>query len=77
LKKPLTAIFGFLGGVASTVIHAGGLIMSVYLIQSSKEKRVFVGTLVLFFAITNSLKVMVYLRIENECIPILNCFFHL
>ncbi len=63
-KKTLVMLFGFLGGVASSVIHAGGLVMSVYLIQSSKEKRAFVGTFVLFFVITNSLKVMAYLRID-------------
>ena len=63
-KKAMAVLFGFLGGVASSVIHAGGLVMSVYLIQGSKEKRVFVGTLVLFFAITNSLKVMTYLQID-------------
>lgn len=63
-RKLLSVLFGFLGGLASSVIHAGGLVMSVYLIQSSKDKRAFVGTFVLFFAITNSLKVMAYLRID-------------
>lgn len=63
-KKTLAVLSGFLGGVASSVIHAGGLVMSFYLIQSSKDKRAFVGTFVLFFAITNSLKVMAYLRID-------------
>jgi len=63
-NKFLTVLFGFLGGLASSVIHAGGLVMSVYLIQSSRDKRAFVGTFVLFFAITNFLKVIAYLRIE-------------
>jgi uncharacterized protein len=63
-KNTLAVLFGFLGGVASSVIHAGGLVMSVYLIQSSKDKRAFVGTFVLFFAIANSLKVMAYMRID-------------
>ena len=63
-KKTLAVLSGFLGGIASSVIHAGGLVMSVYLIQNSKDKRAFVGTFVLFFAIMNSLKVMVYLRID-------------
>lgn len=63
-KKTLAMLFGFLGGVASSVIHAGGLVMSLYLIQKSRDKRAFVGTFVLFFAIMNFLKVIAYLRIE-------------
>ncbi len=58
-----TVLFGFLGGVASTVAHAGGLMMSVYLIQRKANSRVFVGTIVLFFAIINLLKVGAYLNI--------------
>lgn len=63
-KKTLAMFFGFLGGVASSVIHAGGLVMSPYLIQKLRDKRAFVGTFVLFFAIMNFLKVIVYLRIQ-------------
>jgi uncharacterized protein len=63
-KKTLAVLFGFLGGVASSVIHAGGLAMSPYLILKSSDKREFVGTFVLFFAIINLLKVIAYLRIE-------------
>ena len=63
-KKAMAMLFGFLGGVASSVIHAGGLVMSPYLIQKLRSKRVFVGTFVLFFAIMNCLKVFAYLRIE-------------
>ena len=63
-KKAMAVLFGFLGGVASSVIHAGGLVMSLYLIQKARDKRAFVGTFVLFFAIINFLKVFAYLRIE-------------
>lgn len=62
-EKLMTAFFGFLGGVASSVIHAGGMIMSIYLIQKPKDKRAFVGTFVVFFAITNFLKTVSYLNI--------------
>lgn len=62
-KKYLTMVFGFLGGAASTVIHAGGMIMSVYLLQRAADKRGFVGTLVFFFAVLNFLKLGAYLRI--------------
>lgn len=62
-KEFLTVLFGFLGGLASSVIHAGGLVISVYLIQSSKDKRTFVGTFVVFFAVTNFLKIIAYSKI--------------
>ncbi len=61
--RVLTVLFGFLGGVASTVAHAGGLVMSVYLIEKRAGPRVFVGTLVLFFAIINIFKLIAYVNI--------------
>ncbi len=60
----VTVLFGFLGGVASTVAHAGGLILSVYLIQKRVDSRVFVGTMVLFLGINNIFKVIAYWNIE-------------
>jgi uncharacterized membrane protein YfcA len=63
-KEVMPLFFGFVGGMASSVIHAGGLVMSFYLIQESRDKRAFVGTFVLFFAIINLLKVFAYLSID-------------
>ncbi|MBN2126213.1 MAG: sulfite exporter TauE/SafE family protein [Deltaproteobacteria bacterium] len=62
-RKTLTLLFGFLGGTASTVIHAGGMVMSIYLIQRPIEKRAFVGTFIFFFAVLNLLKLLTYLKI--------------
>ena len=62
-KKFMTLLFGFLGGTASTVIHAGGMVMSIYLLQRPVDKRAFVGTLVVFFAVLNFLKIGAYLKI--------------
>jgi uncharacterized membrane protein YfcA len=62
-KNALTILFGFLGGTASTVIHAGGLVMSIYLLQRPVDKRAFVATLVSFFAVLNFLKLGAYLEI--------------
>jgi uncharacterized membrane protein YfcA len=70
-KTFLTLLFGFLGGIASTLIHAGGMVMSIYLIQKPKDKRAFVGTFVLFFAITNCLKMISYVRIGILTVEIL------
>jgi hypothetical protein len=62
-EKMKTVFFGFFGGVASSVIHAGGMVMSIYLIQKPNDKRAFVGTFVVFFAFTNFLKMVSYLNI--------------
>ncbi|MFZ7126288.1 MAG: sulfite exporter TauE/SafE family protein [Desulfobacterales bacterium] len=56
-------IFGFLGGVASALAHAGGMIMSMYMLQTQKDKRKFVGTFIFFFAITNLMKLLTYFKI--------------
>lgn len=58
-----TVLFGFVVGVAGTVAHAAGLMMSVYMIQKNDNPRIFVGTLVLFFAIMNIFKLIAYSKI--------------
>ncbi len=58
-----TVLFGFVVGVAGTVAHAAGLMMSVHMIQKSGNPRIFVGTLVLFFAIMNIFKSVAYTSI--------------
>ena len=63
-NKAYSALFGLLGGVASTVAHAGGLTMSVYLLQKRSNPRTFVATLVLFFAFINLLKIVAYAKID-------------
>lgn len=63
-NKAYSALFGFLGGVASTVAHAGGLMMSVYMLQTRSNPRTFVATLVLFFAFINLFKVIAYAKID-------------
>jgi uncharacterized membrane protein YfcA len=63
-SRNITMLFGFLGGIASAVIHAGGMVMSIYLIQRPMDKRQFVGTFIFFFAILNFLKLLTYLKIQ-------------
>lgn len=63
-NKAYSALFGLLGGVASTVAHAGGLMMSVYMLQKRSNPRTFVATLVLFFAFINLFKVIAYAKID-------------
>ncbi|WP_290596395.1 MULTISPECIES: sulfite exporter TauE/SafE family protein [unclassified Archaeoglobus] len=56
-------IFGFAGGFVSAVSHAGGAVLSVYLLTRKLEKRIFVGLFILFFVITNVAKTVGYVRI--------------
>ena len=55
--------YGALGGVATVLAHAGGLVWSLYLMASIKDRRVFVGTIVLMFFITNIYKTVAYVFI--------------
>lgn len=55
--------FGYLSGVASTMAHAGGMVMSMYMLQADTPKRRFVGTYVVFFLATNLIKLLTYYRI--------------
>lgn len=56
-------IFGFLGGIATILAHAGGVVWSLYLHGALKEKRVFVGTIVLMFFLTNFFKTGAFLYV--------------
>ena len=51
---------GVLCGAVSTVSHSAGPIMSIYLLEHRLEKRVLVGTLVLFFFVINVVKMPTY-----------------
>jgi hypothetical protein len=52
---------GTLAGVTSTVAHAGGAPVTIYLLLQDVEPRIFVATSALFFAVLNLLKVPTYL----------------
>lgn len=60
-KHPISSvIIGAAAGVASTLSHAAGPIVSIYLVQEKVEKRKLVGTLCLFFMIMNLCKLPTY-----------------
>lgn len=52
-------------GVTSTIAHAGGPPLNVYLLPLRLERREFVATTVLFFAIINATKVLPYGRTQK------------
>ena len=52
--------WSFTSGVSSTMIHAGGGPISIYLLPKNLDKRVMVGTMAVFFAIMNLIKLIPY-----------------
>jgi len=59
-STPKGLFWSALAGLTSTIAHAGGPPLNIYLLPQQLEKRVFVGTTVIFFAIINAVKVIPY-----------------
>ena len=55
--------YGVLGGVTSVIAHAGGLVWSIYLMSEVREKRIFVGTTVVVFLLSDAYKTVAFLYI--------------
>lgn len=58
-------VYGAAGGIATVLAHAGGLVWSLYLLTAVKDKRVFVGTIVLMFFLTNTYKTIAYISMDT------------
>jgi uncharacterized protein len=54
------SFWGAMSGYTSFVAHAGGPPLGIYLLPQQMEKRLFVGTTVIFFTIINSVKLIPY-----------------
>ena len=52
---------GAAAGFFSTLAHAGGPPISMYLLPQQLERRLFVGTTVIFFAVVNQIKLIPYI----------------
>lgn len=57
-------IYGFLGGFSTVLAHAGGLVWSMYLLTAARDRRIFVGTTVILFFVTNIYKTVSYIYID-------------
>jgi len=53
-------LWGFVAGFTSTHIHAGGPPISIYLLPKKFDKVILVGTLAMFFAVMNFIKLVPY-----------------
>ncbi|MBD3385764.1 TSUP family transporter [candidate division KSB1 bacterium] len=65
--KPRGWVGGLVGvaaGFVSTAAHSAGAIIAMYLLPQKLSKRVFVSTMVLFFALVNLFKVIPYISIQ-------------
>lgn len=63
-------LFGTIAGFASSLAHAGGPPVSMFLLPQALDRRIFVGTTVWFFTTVNALKLIPYnylglIQIEN------------
>lgn len=54
------AIWGWVAGFTSTLAHAGGPPVTIYLLPQRMDRRLFVGTTVWFFALVNYAKLIPY-----------------
>jgi uncharacterized membrane protein YfcA len=57
-------LIGLLGGVASAISHAGGVIFSIYMLRLQMAKSAFVGTIVAVFFLSDLLKIGVYWKMK-------------
>jgi len=51
---------GFISGFTSTMAHAGGPPVTMYLLPQKLPRHIFVGTHVIFFAVLNAVKLVPY-----------------
>ncbi len=54
------SFWGTIGGFTSCIAHAGGPPLSVYLLPQRLDKRIFAGTMVIFFIVINYSKLVPY-----------------
>jgi uncharacterized membrane protein YfcA len=55
--------YGFSGGLVSTLAHASGPIMQMYLLPQGLDKMVFAGTTAIYFFILNLLKMVPFIML--------------
>ncbi len=56
-------IVGFISGLTTSIAHAGGIVMSVYLLSVGLTKEVFIASIVGAFSITDLLKLSLYWQV--------------
>jgi uncharacterized membrane protein YfcA len=59
-----STVTGVFAGVSSTLAHAAGPIIALYLLPQKLERRLFVGTCAVYFFILNTVKLPAYRQAE-------------
>ncbi len=62
---PKGAFWGAVGGYTSFVAHAGSPPFQVYMLPQKLDKKLFVGTSVMFFAVVNWVKLVPYAMLDQ------------
>jgi uncharacterized protein len=57
-------LMGAVAGFTSTLAHAGGPPATIYLLPQQLDRRLFVGTTVIFFAAINQIKLIPYIGLD-------------
>lgn len=66
-RHPLSGgLIGCVAAAVSTLNHGAGPIVTVYLLQEKLSKSIHVGTILVYFVIINSVKVIPYLLLRNS-----------
>jgi hypothetical protein len=66
-----STVVGAAAGVSSTLAHAAGPIIALYLLPQRLERQLFVGTCAIYFFLLNTAKLPVYARGEMFSRPVL------
>ena len=64
-------IIGFLAGITTSIAHAGGVVMSIYLLGVGLTKEAFIASIVGTFSITDLLKLSLYWQVGVLTLTIL------
>jgi len=56
--------YGTLAGIASMLAHASGMLWSIYLLSRNIDKRMFVASILILLALTNTYKVLAYIYLN-------------
>lgn len=65
------SVIGLVAGVASSIAHSGGVVMSIYLLSLGLTKELFVASVVASFSITDLLKLSLYWQVGVLTLSIL------
>jgi uncharacterized membrane protein YfcA len=68
LRNNLTGLFA---GVSSTLAHAAGPIIALYLLPQKLERQLFVGTCAVYFFVLNTIKLPAYWKADMFSAPVL------